>query len=248
MSNSLPSVTADAAFFIDFDGTLVEIADQPHLVRVEPRVRHVLAALKRKFGDAVAILTGRPLAVVDGFLAPLALPTGAEHGSVRRDAAGRVHRDFEGGEALDALAVRLGELAKAHDGLIFEKKESSAALHYRQRPELAALCEAAVEDALKGIGGVHLLRGKMVLEIKAEGLNKGLALEAFMREEPFSGRVPVMIGDDTTDEFGFAAANGLGGLTIKIGEGETAASHRASRENFLDWLEAQAETEAAARG
>lgn len=236
--NSLPSVTDNAAFFIDFDGTLVEIAERPHLVEVEPRVLDLLRALIRRLDGAVAVLTGRPIATVDDFLSPLRLPTGAEHGAVRRDFEGTVHRDFEGRESLTVVGEALERLVAQNEGLELERKESSVALHYRRRPELADLAKAAVGRAVDDAPDLHVLDGKMVLEVKVEGLDKGLALEAFMAEDPFLGRVPVMIGDDVTDEYAFAAANKAGGISIKIGEGDTLAAYRTDRQGFLDWLSA----------
>ncbi|MEG6510225.1 trehalose-phosphatase [Methyloligella sp. 2.7D] len=233
-------MTSNAAFFIDFDGTLVAIAERPDLVVVEPRALELLKALYERFDGAVAIQTGRSLAVIDDFLKPLKLPVAAEHGSVRRDVSGEVHRGFAGKESIETAAERLAPVAEAHEGLLLERKESSIALHYRRRPELEGLCREAVSEALKGLAHVQLLEGKMVLEIKAEGLDKGRSLKAFMEEEPFKGRIPVMIGDDVTDEYGFDAANALGGLSIKIGDGETKAKYRTSREGFFAWAEDQA--------
>ncbi|MFD0986626.1 trehalose-phosphatase [Methyloligella solikamskensis] len=233
-------MTESAAFFIDFDGTLVDIAARPHLVHVEPQVLELLRGLTARLDGAVAILTGRPLATVDDFLSPLTLPAGAEHGAVRRDAEGAVHRDFEA-DAMTKVGEALQVLADEHGELELERKESSVALHYRQKPELGDMAREAVHRAIEGNRDLHVMDGKMVLEVKVEGLDKGLALEAFMAEEPFAGRVPVMIGDDVTDEYAFAAANKAGGISIKIGEGDTLAHYRTDRPGFMAWAKAFAD-------
>ncbi|WP_169822996.1 trehalose-phosphatase [Methyloligella halotolerans] len=233
-------MTDSAAFFIDFDGTLVEIAPRPHLVEVGPEVLDLLRGLSARLNGAVAILTGRPLATVDGFLSPLTLPAGAEHGAVRRDAEGMVHRDFEA-DAMTKVGEALQVLADEHGELELERKESSVALHYRQKPELGEIAREAVYKAIEGKPDFHVMDGKMVLEVKVEGLDKGLALEAFMSETPFAGRVPIMIGDDVTDEYAFAAANKAGGISIKIGEGETIAQYRTDRAGFMNWAKAFAD-------
>jgi trehalose 6-phosphate phosphatase len=237
MSRPLPSLSANAAFFIDFDGTLVEIASRPDLVEVEPRVRSLLAALGTRYGRAVAVVTGRPLEVVDALLAPLKLPIAAEHGSVRRDATGRVHLETEGIEALAAAALRLEPLVAANRGLLLERKTASAALHYRQRPDLAEVCASAVREAAAGKDGLVILPGKMVYELRPAGIDKGTAVAAFLGEAPFRGRLPVYAGDDFTDEHAFATVNAAGGLTIKVGEGETTAAYQTDRQGLLAWAE-----------
>jgi trehalose 6-phosphate phosphatase len=236
MTKSLPPVPANTAFFIDFDGTLVDIAPRPDLVVVEPRVRHLLRSLGEQFDQAVAVVTGRPLDVVDGFLAPLKLAVAAEHGSIRRDASGHVHADSHGVEAVDAAAARLQKLVEANPGLILERKQVSVALHFRQRPELASVCQDAVEEAVASNDGLVILPGKMVFEVKPAGIDKGVAIRAFLDEAPFRGRVPVYMGDDVTDEHAFAVVNALGGITIKIDDGDTVAQYRTDREGLFAWM------------
>ncbi|WP_305729813.1 trehalose-phosphatase, partial [Burkholderia ubonensis] len=76
----------------------------------------------------------------------------------------------------------------------------------------------------------------MVFEIKPKGVDKGRALAAFLDEPPFAGRTPVFAGDDLTDEKGFAVVNARGGLSIKVGAGETSARVRL---DSVDALHAQ---------
>ncbi|MGZ5917709.1 MAG: trehalose-phosphatase [Methyloceanibacter sp.] len=239
MAKALPHLAADAAFFIDFDGTLVAIAARPDLVRVEPGVIALLRRLAGRFDGAVAVVTGRSLATVDALLAPLKLPIAAEHGSVRRDAAGLVHGDSQSAATIALVAARLEPLVEANPGLLLERKTASVALHYRQRPELGQICAEAVRAATANLAELSVLPGKMVYEVRPQGADKGTAVEAFLGEAPFAGRVPVYIGDDLTDEHAFAAVNALGGVTIKLGEGETLAQYRAAREDFLSWCVAQ---------
>lgn len=236
MTRPLPPVSSDTAFFVDFDGTLVDIAPRPDQVVVEPRVFHLLSALSDKFDQAVAVVTGRPLDVVDGFLAPLKLAVAAEHGSIRRDASGKVHADSRGVEAVEAAATGLQALVDANPGLILERKQVSVALHYRQRPELAEICKDAVEEAVASNDGLVILPGKMVFELKPAGIDKGVAVRAFLDEAPFRGRVPVYMGDDVTDEHAFEAVNALGGISIKIDGGDTQAQYRTDREGLFAWL------------
>lgn len=241
MTEMLPNPPENCAFFFDFDGTLVEIAPRPDLVVVEPFVLGTLRRVAARCAGAVAIVTGRPLDVVDGFLAPLEFAVAAEHGSVRRDASGHVHLDKENAGSIEAAYGTLAPLEAANPGLILERKRSSVALHYRQRPELAGACEAAVNGLVANDPGLVILPGKMVFELKPKGVNKGVAVRAFLEEAPFEGRTPVFVGDDVTDEHAFEAVNALGGMTVKIGDGETKAQHRTDREGLFDWLNGFAE-------
>jgi trehalose 6-phosphate phosphatase len=236
MFEPLPPLETNAALFFDFDGTLVEIAPRPDLVHVEPGLIDLLSSLGNRFDHALAVVTGRPLDVVDRFLAPLKLPVAAEHGSIRRDASGEVHADARGAEAVAAAEQQLAKLVDANDGLILERKMVSVALHYRQRPELAEACSAAVEAVVAANPGLVVLPGKMVFELKPAGVDKGVAVRAFLEEAPFKGRVPVYMGDDVTDEHAFAAVNALGGISIKIDDGETQARYRTDRPGLFAWL------------
>jgi trehalose 6-phosphate phosphatase len=83
----------------------------------------------------------------------------------------------------------------------------------------------------------------MVYEIKPKDVDKGRAVRAYMSEPPFTGRKPVFIGDDLTDEKGFAVVNEFDGLSVKIGPGDTVARSRIeSVELLLDWLQVIAGT------
>jgi trehalose 6-phosphate phosphatase len=236
MTEDLPNIPRESAFFFDFDGTLVEIAPRPDLVAVEQEVRDVLEALALKYDDAVAIVTGRPLEAVDGFMAPIQLATAAEHGSIRRDSMGVLHFDEGNAEAVEVAQAMLEPFVATHPGLLLERKRSSIALHYRQRPELAASCEEAVREAIAKNPGLVILPGKMVFELKPKGVDKGEAVRSFLSEIPFKGRTPIFIGDDVTDEHAFEVVNSLGGLSVKIDDGDTLAHFRTDRKGLIEWL------------
>lgn len=233
----LPAIGARTALFLDFDGTLADLAPEPDAVQLVSGVIPALLRISGQLGGALAIVSGRRLADLDGFLAPLQLPLATEHGAQRRDTQGRVVSLAE--PDLTELAHTATNLAAQHDGLRVEVKLAAVALHYRHAPELESLCLRVMQEAADRIPGVELLHGKYVFEVKPANVSKGTAIRAFMDELPFAGRLPLFAGDDTTDEAGFAAVQSLGGEGIKVGEGPTLAHHRcASPDALREWLHA----------
>jgi trehalose 6-phosphate phosphatase len=212
------------ALFLDFDGTMVDIAPQPHAVRVPQPLIGTVRWLHEYLGGAVAIISGRPIAQIDDFLQPLRLPVAGVHGAERRGADGTVK--LLSTPPLDEVEAAARALAAQHPTLLLEDKRGSLALHYRQAPELESLCVDTMQRAVARSPGLTLLHGKMVVEAKPGGASKGHAIEAFLQEPPFQGRIPVFIGDDITDEVGFSTVQRLGGLGIKVGEGATVAWRR----------------------
>jgi trehalose 6-phosphate phosphatase len=214
------------ALFLDFDNTLVDLAPRPENVLVPPDLITNLQRLQQAAGGALAIISGRPLEEIDHFLAPLRLPAAGVHGVERRSSNG--HMTHLPVPSIERLLTHLNPLVAQHPGLLLEVKRGALALHYRRAPELEDACVEAMTAALRHETGFALLLGKMVVEAKAADAGKGSAIAAFMQEPPFIGRRPIFIGDDITDEAGFAwvqSAQG-GGLGIKVGPGDSLAHAR----------------------
>jgi trehalose 6-phosphate phosphatase len=223
----MPPFRADWAFFLDIDGTLLDIEGHPDDVHVGRAELELVSSLDRASGGALALVSGRPLAGIDELFHPLKLPIAGQHGAEWRDARGRRHRHRFPVAALQRAALPVRQFAARNEGLVFEDKGASVALHYRLAPKLAAAAQAVVDEAAKASGGaVEVQVGKMVFELKPAGCDKGRAIEEFMRDEPFAGRTPVFLGDDVTDEYGFRVVNRLQGHSIKIGAGPTDARWR----------------------
>ncbi|MEO8651644.1 MAG: trehalose-phosphatase, partial [Hyphomicrobiaceae bacterium] len=223
------------------DGTLVELADRPDAVRLAERTRDVLSRLAVVTGGAVAIVTGRDIADLDRFLAPLRLPAAGIHGLTRRSPSGQNHAAPLDDYFLHHAEHLLAPLVLVEPGLLLERKSNAVALHYRERPDLEEACRAVMEQLAALCPGIQIKRGKMVFEAKPNGADKGTAILDFLKEPPFAGRRPVVAGDDITDEDAFAAVNTLDGIAIKIGSGPTLARYAATdTATFLDWLYATA--------
>ena len=239
----MPPFSRNWAFFLDLDGTLLEIEETPDAVGAGPDENRLLKELVASAGGAVAVISGRALARIDQILAPLVLPAAGQHGAERRDANGLRHRHRFPANVLRPVAVGIRSFAAQHQGLVFEDKGASVALHYRKAPQLAGAAQAAVRKAAGPLGeAVEVQDGKMVVELKPAGCDKGKAIAQFMQEAPFAGRQPVFIGDDVTDEYGFRVVNAMGGHSIKVGEGPSVARWRlenpASTRAWLQaWLE-----------
>ncbi len=227
----------DIALLLDFDGTLVEIAGQPDNVVVSPGTVRVLADLDAALSGAVAIVSGRSIASIDALLEPWKLAVSGTHGMERRDHFGNRHdSQYDAGD-LDAVQRELAAATAGAHGLLLERKPGSVALHYRQRPDLAAACLEHAAKVADRHENASLLAGKMVVEVKLGARTKADAVFDFMAEAPFNGRTPIYAGDDLTDEDAFRAVADLHGTSITVGRDTNAADYRAAdTASFLDWL------------
>ena len=222
-----PAPRPEWAYFLDIDGTLVDLADSPTGTSLDADPRQLIEGLCRVAAGAVALISGRSIADIDRMAYDLRLPAAGQHGMERRDAAGRMSRHAFPSEALDGVRRELAAAVATHRGLELEDKGLSLALHYRQAPRLAGFAHRLMHSLATRIGPQYCVQGgKRIVEMKPAGKDKGVAVEEFMQEEPFRGRTPVFVGDDTTDEYGFATVNRLAGHSVKVGPGRTAARWR----------------------
>ncbi len=219
------------ALFLDFDGTLVDLAATPDAVVVAPGLLDALLSIHDSLAGRLAIVSGRPIAQIDAMLFPLSLPVAGVHGIERRTADGVLHHASI--PSLAAIQDCALELAALHPRLQVEQKRGALALHYRSAPELEFLCKSTMERALGHDPDLLLLHGKMVIEVKPAGVSKGTAIRDFLLEAPFSGSLPVFAGDDTTDEAGFVQVQQSGGLALKVGPGASVARHRIASPHAL---------------
>ena len=239
----MKQLDATAALFLDLDGTLIDIAPTPDSVGAPDGLAILLAALTQRLDGALAIVTGRPIADVDRFLAPLAPIAAGIHGAeLRLEPGGHVELQAEPIEAQIVAAVR--SFADDRPEFFVETKHTSIAVHYRQAPAADGHVEAALQDILED-GPDHLIlaRGRKVLEIVPRHISKGAALVTLMGLPAFRGRRPVMIGDDISDQSAFQAAVQLGGMGLKVAgeQFSTAEADFAGPAEVRAWLDAMAE-------
>ncbi len=236
----LPRWSDQWALFLDVDGTLLDIAAHPDDVRTTPRLKLLLRRALARLDGSVALVSGRSIVNLDQLFSPLVLPAAGLHGLERRGADGIVYYSTSMDDRLHSAKHRLMDFAQEHPGLLLEDKGAAIALHYRNAPDLGDRCRHVMRKLAQMAGpDFHVQEGKMVLELKPSGQDKGTAVWRFMQEPPFAGRTPVFIGDDITDEDGFSAVNALGGVSIRVGaDGPTTARWRIDNVNgFLAWLE-----------
>ena len=230
------SLLDDAAVFLDFDGTLVELAEAPDAISVSPSLPPLLRRLARRLHGRLALVTGRSISGLERHLLCSGLAVSGSHGLELRRSDG-TSLSVEVRHDLGPARERLRRLADEAPGLILEEKPFGLALHYRQAPEQA---ERVAEEmaALARAGGLTLQEGKMVVELRPPGADKGDAVRAFMREPDFAGARPLFLGDDMTDEHAFDAAAELGGAGILVGPPRrTAAKWRLENVAAVtDWL------------
>lgn len=226
LSAILSACAGPVAVFTDFDGTLAPIAPTPDAVEVPPYLPRQIVALTSALSGAFAVITGRPISEIDGFLAIPEMTVAGSHGGERRDRDGFENFTRAIQPRIDAIAQALESLLGDDARLLIETKHGAVAAHYRAAPDKAAAVHEAMQAAVAGDPRIEIIKGKMVVEARMAGANKGEAVRALMAKAPFSGRKPLFIGDDVTDEDGFRVVEALGGIGVKIGAGETAARYR----------------------
>lgn len=238
---------AATSLFLDFDGTLVDLAPTPDAVVVDEGLGSLLRRLAAAMPGRVALVSGRSIAQLDRFLAGHldAVAVAGSHGAERRTAEGG-HLKPERSAALEAAAAELAAYAE-RERLLFEAKTLGVTLHFRANPEREDAAVAAAEE-IAARHGLHANRGKMMVEVRLPG-DKGQAVRTLMAAPAMAGTTPWFFGDDLTDEDGFAAADALGGAGVLVDAArDTRAAYRLDGVAALRaWLTALADA-AEARG
>lgn len=226
----------EPAMFLDFDGTLVDIAATPDAIAVPERLAARIAALAGRLQGRLALVSGRALSDLERHLGAVDLCRAGSHGIDCRRADGTL-LGLVPAPLPGAVVAALSAFAEER-GLVFEPKKHGGALHYRQKPHAGGPARVFAEGLARR-HGLGVKAGKSVIELVWPGADKGRAVRAFMQEPGFAQALPVFVGDDLTDEDGFAAAEEFGGFGIIVGERrDTLARFRLSGvEDVHQWLQ-----------
>jgi trehalose 6-phosphate phosphatase len=214
-----------ASLFLDFDGTLVELAARPEAVVVDAALTGLLDRLADRLDGRVALVSGRSIDQLDGFLGDAGGAIGliGSHGAETRLAGGAIVRP-DRPASLDAAAQLFADRFGGRDGVVIEAKSLGVGLHYRLDP--SAEDEAhAIAEAFAAAHDLEVQHGKMMVELRLPGHDKGAAIAALLDRAPFAGHPPVFLGDDLTDEPGFVACARHDGAGVLVGDARDTAAH-----------------------
>lgn len=217
-----PPVVDRPLFFIDYDGTLAPIVDNPDEAYPHPEAPALLEQLDAK--HPLWIVTGRHLQALDGLL-DMPLRAIGLHGAQQGRVGGTIRR-LAPDDAVEALR-RLRQTVPTGNGVEVEEKDTAFAIHYR-----AADDEDEARDRIQSWANavpdmLEAIWGKKVMELRPKGMSKGTAVRSIADEHP--ERIPVYLGDDVTDEDAFDALQDVDeAVTVKVGAEETKARYRLS--------------------
>jgi len=212
-----PRDLSSSALLLDVDGTMLDLAATPSSVEVPPMLRTALGVLHARCGGALALVSGRLIENLDGLFAPLRLPAIGGHGAqIRLRADGPV--SLRTGPVIGSALRKLVTGLTLDPRIVVEDKGTSLAVHYRLAPELGPSLELKLRAMVNAVAAaaIEVIHGKLVIELKSAKINKGEAVRELMTQPPFMQRMPVFIGDDTTDASVFRILPGLGGVGYSV--------------------------------
>lgn len=231
-----------ASVFLDFDGTLVEIAETPDAVRPDPALTGLLSALHRATEGRTALISGRSAEDVRSFLPDFpGIVVGGHGAEMIEDGRITRHAAADSPERVTVLSAA-HDFASGRPGILVEEKPTGVVVHYRQAPESQAEVERLIRRLAEANPMFEFHASKMAAELRPDGIGKEAAIVSLMARDDWTGTVPVFLGDDATDEPALAWVAASGGLAIKVGEGESAAPYHlddpaAVRKLLRTWIE-----------
>lgn len=232
----------ETALFLDVDGTLLDLAATPTAVSVSSALLESLDRAARKLHGALALVSGRTIDDVDRLFAPLRLSASGVHGAEIRIKQDEPIQISPAASQLPAsLRTELRLALGRFSGVLIEDKGFSVAIHYRLNRSIGPALGDAVREwiASKPRQGLDVQVAHDAFEVKRPSFDKGKAIALFMDCAPFRGRVPLFIGDDKTDEAGFATVTSRGGGAYSVGRLRSGAiGFFEAPQSVRDWLAA----------
>ena len=221
MENVAALSDAPIALFLDVDGTLLDLAERPSDVVTPAGLVATLGGAEHRLAGALALISGRAIEDLDRLGEPLRLRASGIHGAeIRFEPDGAVTATSAAVELPSSLWTALTREVAAFPGAFAENKRFSFVVHYR----LAPAAERPLRQAVARLVG-------------QQSQDRQANVAAFLSQPPFRGRTPVFVGDDTTDESGFAVVTAHGGAAYSVGRRRRGATGLFSEPRAVrEWL------------
>ena len=219
MVGTIPALgDTSVALFLDVDGTLLDLAARPGDVVTPAGLVGTLANIERKLGGALALISGRSIDDIDHLFAPLRLRASGVHGAeIRFEPDGSTTSKLST-ELPHSLLAALRRAVEPFPGVFVENKRFSFTVHYRMAPSAEQPVRDLVNQLVDSVPiVVDVMDAHCAIEIKSPSFDKGVAIATFLSTSTFSERKPIFVGDDTTDESGFALVSARGGFAYSVG-------------------------------
>jgi trehalose 6-phosphate phosphatase len=209
---------APLALFLDVDGTLLDLAARPDDVVTPAGLVTTLARAERKLAGALALVSGRSIDDVDRLFAPLRLRASGVHGAEIRLDPDAPTTPTAAADLPQSLLAALRRAVEPFPGVFVENKRFSFTVHYRLAPSAGLPLHNIVKQLVDSLPiAVDIMDAHYAIEIKSPCFDKGGAIAAFLSTSTFRGRTPIFVGDDTTDESGFALVTARRGFAYSVG-------------------------------
>lgn len=226
LTEAIAALSPPRLLVFDCDGVLAPLVDHADDAVLLEGIDDALQRLALTDGVDVAVLSGRSLAGLEQFGFPDNLIVVGSYGGERRGRPPRPLTATERRRLRELDSVARDSIDVGGDGSWIERKPTSVVIHVREAdPERGLAALEAARLAYRTVPGAVAHEGSDVLELMARPADKGTALDRLRRDQA-PGSV-VYLGDDTPDEDAFARLEGADqAISIKVGPGETCASHR----------------------
>ncbi len=216
------------AIFLDYDGTLVGFKNNPQAARPDAELHELLSSLENDERNTVTIISGRDRETLERWVGKHQMNLIVEHGVWLKKTGGEWTMIDNISDSWKPLIRPILETyVDRTPGSFIEEKNYSLVWHFRKAEhEQGDLRANELKDELLTMianDNLEIMEGNKVVEIKAGGVNKGMAALRFLNNEDYD--FIMAIGDDWTDEYMFRKLP-ESAITIKVGLKNTAAHYK----------------------